>query len=89
LSKRGIYFAIDSGLCEGEAVEILLKMPEEITGEPTTEWRCTGRVLRVEPLDEPQGKLGVGARFDCYEIARAPRTRQMETTVLRLDGRWP
>lgn len=87
LSERGVFFAIDSGICEGEAVEILLKMPEEITGEPAIEWRCTGRVVRVKPLDAPEGKLGVGVRFDCYEIARAPRTPQIESTLLRLDGR--
>jgi hypothetical protein len=55
----------------GSAVEILLKMPEEISGNPATEWRCTGHVVRVEPVDTPQGKLGVGVQFDCYEILRS------------------
>jgi hypothetical protein len=43
-------------------------MPEEISGNPATEWRCTGHVVRVEPVDTPRGKLGVGVQFDCYEI---------------------
>lgn len=71
LSERGAYFAIDGPMVIGSAVEILLKMPEEISGNPATEWRCTGHVVRVEPVDTPQGKLGVGVQFDCYEILRS------------------
>lgn len=70
VSLRGIYFATKSPLCEGEIVEVLLKMPEEVSGEEPTEWRCTGHVVRVEPFDSPQGKLGVGVQFYCYEASR-------------------
>lgn len=70
LSQRGILFASDSRIAEGEVVEILLKMPEEITGQPTTEWRCTGQVVRVEPADSFQGKFTVGVQFYCYEASR-------------------
>lgn len=70
LSQRGILFASDSRIAEGEVVEILLKMPEEITGQPTTEWRCTGQVVRVEPAAAFQGKFGVGVQFYCYEASR-------------------
>jgi hypothetical protein len=70
ISQRGIYFATKSPLCEGEIVEVLLKMPEEVSGEQTTEWRCTGHVVRVEPIDSPKGKLGVGMQFYCYEASR-------------------
>ena len=51
-------------------MEVLLKMPEEITGEPTTEWLCSGHVVRVNPIDSPRGKLGVGVQFDCYQVSR-------------------
>jgi hypothetical protein len=27
--------------------------------------------VRVEPVDSPIGKLGVGVRFDCYEVSRS------------------
>jgi len=70
LSQRGIFFASSSRLAEGEVVEILLKMPEEITGQPTTEWRCTGQVVRVEAADSLKGKFGVGVQFYCYEASR-------------------
>jgi Tfp pilus assembly protein PilZ len=71
VSERGIFFATNKPHQEGQVVEILLKMPEEVTGEPPTEWRCTGSVVRVQPLDSPKGRLGVGVRFDCYEVSRS------------------
>ena len=70
LSHRGIFFASNSPIAEGEVVEILLKMPEEVTGQPTTEWRFTGQVVRVEPADSFKGKFGVGVQFYCYEASR-------------------
>jgi hypothetical protein len=103
VSMRGIYFATKSALSEGEIVEILLKMPEEVTGEQTTEWRCTGHVVRVEPLDSPEGKLGVGVQFYCYDVSRpeqpplpvaagaswrvTPRPEQKQSTWDRACGR--
>jgi hypothetical protein len=71
LSESGTFFATDEPMDIGSAVEILLKMPEEISGNPTTEWRCTGHVVRVEPIDTPRGKLGIGVQFDFYEILRS------------------
>lgn len=70
LSQRGIFFLTNSRLAEGEVVEILLKMPEEISGEPTNEWLCTGHVVRVEPAALPRDKFGVGVHFYCYEASR-------------------
>jgi Tfp pilus assembly protein PilZ len=71
LSETGIFFATNSALRVGMAVEVFLNMPKEITGEPATEWLYTGHIVRVEPVDSPQGRLGVGVQFDCYEFARA------------------
>jgi hypothetical protein len=71
LSQRGIYFATNSEMREGETVEVFFNMPEEIAGEPPVEWRCTGHVVRVEEIQAPDGKLGVGVQFDCYEVSRS------------------
>src|SRR6266481_10203967 len=71
LSQRGIYFATDSVLRKGETVEVFFNMPEEIVGEPTSEWRCTGHVVRVEEIKAPGGKQGVGVQFDWYEVSRS------------------
>ncbi len=69
LSEEGILFATNSVIPVGTVLEILLKMPEIVTGEPTTEWLCSGHVVRVEPIDSPRGKLGVAVQFDCYQIS--------------------
>src|SRR5438270_2746465 len=81
VSQRGIYFATDSVLREGETVEVFFNMPEKVLGEPASEWRCTGHVVRVEAIQATGGKLGVGVQFDCYEVARAePRDCAAERT---------
>ena len=85
LSQRGIFFVTNSVFREGEVVEVLLKMPEVVTGEPPTEWRCTGLVTRIEAVDSPRGRFGVGVRFDCYEVAAHRRSgAPMETPALGL-----
>lgn len=72
LSARGIYFATDLKLKEGSVVQLVMNMPEEITGKAPTEWRCTGHVVRVSPIKSKYGSFGVGVRYDCYEILRPP-----------------
>jgi PilZ domain len=74
LSEGGILFVTDTPIPIGTVLEVLLKMPEAITGEPTTEWLCSGHVVRVEPIDSPRGKLGVGMQFDCYQVSRRIET---------------
>lgn len=71
VSERGVFFATKSPISVGNAVDLLLKMPEEITGQKTTEWRCTGHVVRVVPQSFPEQNLGVGVEFDFYEISEA------------------
>jgi hypothetical protein len=50
-------------------VELHLTMPEEITGKPTTVWRCTGSVIWVEPPCLPSSAAAVGIQFDWNEAA--------------------
>ena len=68
LPERRIFFAADSLLHIGTIVEILLRMPEEITGEPATDWLCTGQGVRMESVNSAQGKVGVLVQFDCYQM---------------------
>ena len=68
VSTRGISFVTDLPLCKGTPVHIAFEMPEEITHKPTSEWRCTGHVVHVQPNCSPQGATCVGVRFDCYEV---------------------
>jgi hypothetical protein len=72
VSECGVYFETDTPPREGAPVQIRLEMPEEITGDATAEWLCTGKVVSVRPTCPPGGLLGVGVRFDYYEIMRVP-----------------
>jgi PilZ domain len=85
LSQRGICFATASPLSEGEAVEIFFHMPEEVIGEPTSEWRCTGHVVRIEAIKAKAGNLGVGVQFDCYEVSRSTPAIGTEVPVRMLS----
>jgi len=82
LSEGGIFFVTDAVFQRGEEIEVFLQMPKEVTGEPATDWRCTGQVVRVEPVDSPMGKLGVGVRFDCYEVSRSEAAGSPATMFL-------
>jgi hypothetical protein len=70
ISERGMFFATDLRMGIGTVVEVVLKMPTEITGEPEAEWRCTGHVVRVAQVDSEVGTQGVGVQFDCYQVAK-------------------
>jgi hypothetical protein len=78
LSARGTFFTIPFPLQTGSALEIVLRMPQEVTGRPSADWRCTGRVVRVEPVDDDPGKFGIGVQFDCYEILDSKRHDRTE-----------
>jgi hypothetical protein len=70
ISRRGIFFATDLSLSAGAAVDLLVDMPEEVTGVPLAQWICTGRVVRVVSSNSPTGAFGVGVEFRC-PIAKA------------------
>src|SRR5260370_21043785 len=71
LSEYGVYFATNSPLLEGEAVEGALCMPEEAIGEEADKWRGIGGGVRVERIGSTLGKLGVGVGVVCSAGARA------------------
>src|SRR5258708_1691102 len=67
ISTRGIYFATDLPLCKGTPVHLVFEMPEEVTHKPTSEWRCTGHVVHLQPDSSPQGVTCAGVGFDGSE----------------------
>lgn len=75
LSENGILFATDSVIPVGTVLEILLNMPQMISGQPTNEWLYSGHVVRVEPSASPRGHFGVGVQFDCYQVPRGIEVR--------------
>jgi PilZ domain len=73
LSENGVCFATDSAMSKGDTLQMFFSMPEEVTGMPSTEWHCTGHVVRANPQ---QGKMCVGVQFDFYEISRSEGPQQ-------------
>lgn len=71
ISECGAYFETETPPSEGTMMEIRVDMPKEITGNPTAEWRCTGKVTRVQPVRSSHALLGVSVRFDYYEVSRS------------------
>ena len=80
ISEGGMYFTTDAVLQEGETIEVKFVMPEAVAGEPPSDWLCTGQVVRVDRVGGANGKLRVGVRFDCYEVARP-----QDTAVVHCD----
>jgi hypothetical protein len=70
LSGRGALLETDLPLQVGSAVEFHLKLPEEITGQPTTEWRCRGHVVRIVPCVLSNSQLRVGVHFENLDVSR-------------------
>lgn len=73
LSQRGVFFATDLPLSKGASLDLLVEMPEEVTGVAAAQWLCTGHVVRVVEMDSPRGAHGVGVQFDFYEVSRPER----------------
>jgi PilZ domain len=68
VSAGGMYFATNLPLHRGTGVQLLFRMPEEITHRPASDWVCMGHVVHIKPVRAPSGWVGVGVQFDCYEV---------------------
>jgi len=75
ISASGLYLTTDLQLKVGTPVEISMRMPEQVTGKPSNEWRCRGRVVRVEPRDSCKAKPSAGVEFQYYEVIDGPGAR--------------
>jgi hypothetical protein len=82
LSQRGVFFTTDLPINKGAALDLLVEMPEQVTGVPPAQWLCTGHVVRIVPM-QPEGKRGVGVQFDFYEVSRPERPRWAMGSMLR------
>jgi PilZ domain len=74
VSAGGMYFVTNLPLRQGAGVQLLFKMPEAITHRPPSDWVCMGHVVHVKPVSAPNGWLGVGVQFDCYEVVPAAKS---------------
>ena len=63
ISAQGAYFVADFRPLAGALIQVVVAMPPEITGKPSTEYCFTGRVVRVQPIRSMDGKWGVAVQF--------------------------
>jgi hypothetical protein len=68
ISKSGLRIICDLPLAIGTPVEIFLRMPEEVMGEPPHEWCCRGRVVRVSDVDSDSARRAIAIKFHYYEV---------------------
>src|SRR5260370_34937065 len=73
VSAGGMYFATNLPLSRGAGVQLLFKMPEEISGMPARDWVCMGQVVHARPITARNGGLGGGVQLDCNEVVRTAK----------------
>ena len=73
VSRRGVFFRTDLQLKEGTVLDLLLEMPEAITGVRAAQWICMGHVVRVVPSKATQGQQGIGVEFDFYVVSHVAK----------------
>jgi c-di-GMP-binding flagellar brake protein YcgR len=64
ISSGGAYFSIDSGVTLESKLELIIELPEKITGGKKTTLRLEGRTVRLEKLDKKTKKQGIALSFD-------------------------
>jgi PilZ domain len=85
LSARGSFFYTDFPLAAGEAIEVTLQMPSEITLGESMRVRCQGTVLRV--VQPSVGtRLGVAVHFAGYEYLTEPVATEATGSFARISS---
>jgi hypothetical protein len=71
ISEDGALLQTDLSLRIGSLLDLRIKLPEEITGQQTTEWRCKGRVVRIVSPSLGGYPAIVGVHFDWLSVSRS------------------
>ena len=76
ISRSGLYFTADAAPEPGSMVSLTLTLPATLTGGEGVLVEVMARIVRVEPADSTaDGRIGVAARIERYEILRAAAAR--------------
>jgi hypothetical protein len=75
ISQRGIYFTTDFPLKVGAAVEVSLRMPQELAGKTASDVRCVARVVHVHANSILGEKKGIGLHIERYEAIASATER--------------
>lgn len=71
ISERGLYFQMTGPMKPGTRIELSFTMPPEVTGSVAMKIRCVGRVIRVEPDSQAEGRTAVAAQIERFETILA------------------
>lgn len=63
----GAYFSAEVAPEVGDLVQVLIALPEKVTGKQTAHYCFTARVIHVEAGRAVPSKKGVGVNFYSYE----------------------
>jgi hypothetical protein len=77
ISRSGLYFTAEAAPEPGSMVTLTLTLPSTLTGGGDAVLvEVLARILRVEPAEATvDGRIGVAARIESYEIVRASPDR--------------
>jgi len=64
ISSGGAFFSIDSGVTLESKLELIIELPEKVTGRQKTILRLEGKTVRLEKLDKKQKTQGIALSFD-------------------------
>src|ERR1700746_1715701 len=67
ISEEGALVETDLPVRVGAFLDLLIELPEEITGQPTTEWRFKSRVVRLVLAPSPGHPL-TAVHFDRLHV---------------------
>jgi len=70
ISEQGALLETDLPLRVGALLDLRIKLPEEITGQPTTEWRCKSRVIHITLAFSAGYTVKAGVHFDWLDASR-------------------
>jgi c-di-GMP-binding flagellar brake protein YcgR len=64
ISATGAYFCLDSGLVVGSKLNLIIDLPDELTGGKDVKLSLGGITVRLEEPDKKGKKQGVAIRFN-------------------------
>jgi hypothetical protein len=75
ISRSGLYFTAEAAPEPGSMVTLTLTLPPTLTGGESVLVEVVAKIVRIEPAAEnPDGRVGVAAKIERYEILRASST---------------
>jgi len=69
ISEQGALVETDLPVRVGALLDLRIELPEEITGQPTTEWRCKSRVVHMTLASSINCPVKVGVHFDWLDVS--------------------